>query len=221
MTLAIQGSATTNASNSISLPAHAIGDDIYIWAFNLTNTNGIAKPGAGGTVPDWLDIDNNAGANNCQSRDAHVVATATNHTSGTWTWATHMIAVVLRGQNDTPVGGHDESGGSSNSDLIAPSVTMGDTSGNSLLFHAFGCTIITAWQTISGYTRQVYSGTSGNPGVCLYTKNSTTSDGSLTSSSGSFGCGYRGATVEVRAPSILSPKSMIVTAAANIRAAFY
>lgn len=221
MTLAIQGSAVTNASNSISLPSHAVGDDIYVWAFNLTNTNGIAKPGAGGTVPAWVDIDNNAGANSCQSRNAHFVATATNHTSGTWSWATHMIAVVVRGQNATPVGGHGESGGAG-IDLVAPSVTMANTSGSSLLFHAFGCVQLTSWQGITNYFRQVYSGTSGNPGVCLYTKNTTTSDGSLTSSSGQFGAGYRGATVEVRAVSpALVAKSTIVTAAAKIRAAYY
>lgn len=196
-----------NASNSetVTIPAHQVGDIIVIFAFADGFDSGMAKPSPGGTVPAWVDIDANFGANQCHSRTAYFVATATNHTSGTWTggsFGNKMIAVVLRNQKAaSPIGGHTESGGTALNGAVAPAVTMSQTDGSSMLLHFFGrrSSDATAWSAApSGYTQR--AAIMWGPGVCLDTKNTTTSGGAVTNASdGSSSIGYRGATVEIRA----------------------
>jgi len=53
------------------------------------------KPAAGGTVPDW-NMPQAAGANTLALTSAWALATASNHTTGTWTNATQICVLVLR-----------------------------------------------------------------------------------------------------------------------------
>ena len=88
MSLSIIGTPAAVAGSSITLPTHAVGDIIVIFAYRDGATAVPTNPTAGGTVPAWVDIDAAAGANTNSARSAYFVATATNHTSGTWTNAT-------------------------------------------------------------------------------------------------------------------------------------
>lgn len=189
----IKGAKVTNGT-TVNIPTHAVGDVIVIFAYRSASVTTPTKPAASGTVPAWVDIDNNTGANTNSSRTAYFVATATNHTSGTWTNATCMIAVVLTGQNtSSPIGGHAESGGASTTSLSTPSVTMSNTSGSSALLSFFGCAGAGNYAAPpAGYTEVANSTTLGN----INAKNDTTSDGSYTQTANTAGV-YRAATIEI------------------------
>ncbi len=198
----------TSLTNSVTIPAHQVGDliVIYAWHDGLSfNPNPPGKPTASGTVPAWVDIDANVGADFNASRTAYFVATATDHTSGTWTNGVNraMCAVVIRNPNASPIGGHAESGSTSTNGGTAPSVTMTDTVGTSMLLHFFArrsTTLMTSWSTPpAGYTSRA-SQVSINRGISFITKDDTQTDGQVTrASNGSLSTGYRGATVEILA----------------------
>lgn len=187
----INASTTT----SVTIPTHAVGNLIIIFAYDSGATTAPAPPAAGGTVPAWGSIDSTSGANVNASGTWSFVATATNHTSGTWTSTSAMIAVVLSGQAASPIGGHTEAGSTANGSSTAPAVTMTNTDGSSQLLHFFGYNGAITWSAApTGYTQQI-----SNSLVCCDTKTVTTSDGSVTqANSGGFTVGYRGATVEIR-----------------------
>lgn len=202
--LSIIGTPGAANANTITLPTHAVGDDIYIFAFNGTGTTAVTKPTAAGTVPAWADIDAPAGSNGCSARTAHFVATATNHTSGTWTNATSMAVITVRGQNASPIGGHALSGGSATGQAVAPAVTLSVTDGSSMILEFYGqmgSSDIDAWDAApTGYTRRAATtGTFQSTRACLNTKTVTTTDGSVTQTgaTSSFSKGYQGATIEI------------------------
>lgn len=198
MAVTIQG-VTTSQTTTVTLPSHQIGDLIVIFAYRSSTVTAPTKPAASGTVPAWADIDANTGANTNSSRTAYFVATANNHTSGTWTNATSMIAVVIRGQHGiVPIGNHAESG-SAGTIMTAPSIQMGNSDGTSLLLHFFGASTGVSWGSpAAGYTMQATTATSGSA-AALVTKNVTTSDGAVNQGAQS-NTGYRGATIEILAP---------------------
>lgn len=195
MGAAIKGTPNTSTSNTVTIPTHAVGDDIFIFAFRDGSTTVPSKPSASGTVPAWVDIESGAGANSCSARLAHFVATATNHTSGTWTNATGMIAVVIQNQASSPIGGHAEGGGTSSTLATAPSITQQQTTGKALILEFYGHRTVTAWSTApSGYTRKASNATE----VCLNSKDLSTSDGSISQNcTTSASSGYRGITLEI------------------------
>lgn len=196
--------ANAAISNTVTLPAHEIGDLIVVFAWLdsfSVSPSAPSKPSAGGTVPTWTDIDATAGANFCASRTAYTVATATNHTSGSWTGGNNqaVCAVVLRNPNASPIGGHAESGGTALSGATAPAITLADSDGSSVLLHFFGRRAggLSSWSAApAGYTSR--AATTSGVGVTVITKDVTTSDGSIThASAGNSVVGYRGATVEI------------------------
>lgn len=199
--LAIQGSATiANGATSVTLPAHAVGDIIVLFVYNTASTTP-TKPSASGTVPAWVDIDANAGTGSSATREVYFVASATNHTSGTWTNTNGLCAVVLRGQNASPIGGHAEAVSSGGAGTIdAPAVTMANTSGSSVLlhFHMSGGNVGMSTAP-SGYTRLVDTGGFAPNGMALNKKTVSTSDGLVGQvlSAGTTSS-PRGATVEIK-----------------------
>ncbi|OBK76317.1 hypothetical protein A5651_06775 [Mycobacterium sp. 1274761.0] len=183
-------------TSDVPIPAHQAGDDIYIIAAQWPTNTVPPKPAAGGTVPAWEDVDAPAGSNNVAARTAHFKATANNHTSGDWSGASFVGAVVVRGADaTTPTGGHAMQGGAStNGDSIAPAVTLARSNGTSLLLHLCVSPQSTTWDAApAGYTKRAEG-----IGLCVGTKNSSTADGSVTFS-GNAGAEYRAATIEVRA----------------------
>lgn len=177
--------STTAQATTITLPTHQVDDQIIIFAWtNSGSANPAAptKPGAGGTVPTWTDIDTATGANFCSGRTATCKATATNHTSGTWTNATYMIAVVVRGQHlTTAIGGHGLVNGNTDTTTgyASPTFTPSDTSGLSVQLYFYGSRGTSSWAAApAGSTRRAAVGSA--TAACLNTKDNTTSDGAIT-----------------------------------------
>lgn len=199
----IVGTPTTSTTSSVTLPAHQAGDLLLIFAYNPTVFTGPTPPTAGGAVPAWVMDDNPNGSDNNAIAIGHFVATANNHTSGVWSDTNGMIAVVIRNQRSSgPIGGHGTTTGTSTTTATAPAVTLADTSGSSLLFHCLGhrsTSGFSAWNAApAGYTK--IAEWVSSTGMCLLTKDSTTSDGSVTQNTngGTVTQGYAGATVEIR-----------------------
>lgn len=195
MAVGVKGTPNSAAAASVTIPTHAVGDLIVLFVYRDGANTAIAVPSAGGTVPTWTVIDNNGGANANVSCTVYCVATATNHTSGTWSFNTGMVAAVLDGQAASPIGGHAEAGSAASNSATAPSVTMTRTDGTSVLLEFYGHKTVTAWSAApAGYTRQ----TSVASEVCCNTKDFTTTDGSIAQPcTTSSNVGYRGATVEI------------------------
>lgn len=198
MSATVKGTANAAATTSVTIPTHAVGDLIVIWAYRDGSTTVPSKPAASGTVPAWSDIDAPTGANTNSARCAYFIATATNHTSGTWSNATGMIAVVIQGnKSSSPIGGHAQGGSTGNGTTQAPSITQQQVTGKALLLEFYGHRTVTAWSAApSGYTRQASSATE----VALNTKDSSTTDGAISQACSSTNSGYRGQTIEILAP---------------------
>lgn len=193
MALSIVGSASA-AATSVGIPAHQVGDIIVIFAYRDGSTAVPTKPSASGTVPAWADIETGSGTNSNSSRTAYFVATATNTTTGTWTNATGIAAIVLRGQASSPIGGSARTGGLANGSSTAPAITLSVSDGSSVILHFHGHRTVTAWSTApTGYTRLTSVATE----LAVNYKDSTTSDGSIAQSATTTNSGYQGHTVEI------------------------
>lgn len=195
MALTPQGSASA-AATSVAIPTHAVGDLIVIFAYRDGSATAPSKPAAGGTVPAWNDINSGAGANTNASRSAYFVATATNHTTGTWTNATGIAAIVLRGQAATPIGASDLSGGTANGTGTTPTITPQVANGTSFQLHCYGHRTVTAWDAApAGFTRR----TTVNAELAINTKDNTTTGTGGTQTFTSTNSGGRQETIEILA----------------------
>lgn len=199
------------AADTVTLPSHVAGDIIVICAGRIllvsTNTTPPTAPSASGTVPTWTTITANTGttanvggvnyAASC--RIAYTIATANNHTSGTWTNATRIGAVVLNGsRQSSPIGGNSESGGTSTNTSTAPAVTLTSTLGDSAILQFHISSGNSAWSSApSGYTQRSATTT---PSLCINTKDSTTTDGQVGQTFSTLSAvPVRGATIEILA----------------------
>lgn len=210
MALTVKGKSFGYQANNI--PSHTAGDLIIAIVGNFTNTTAPGKPSAGGTVPTWNYITNNAGTSYVALTTAYAVATASNTTFGTWTNWDYTACIVISGQADSPIGGAAEQGGSATTNVVAPAVTLSKTDGTSKLLHVgwyyqgAGSAATRFSAPPSGYTRlgdwridnQGYSETQNSAAnIRLWTKDSTTSDGSVTFTTVSNVDGYRAASIEI------------------------
>ena len=85
--------------------------------------------------------------------------------------------------------------------MVAPAVTLSNTSGSSVLLHFVGGRSVSSFAAApAGYTRQTFISRRRFRRSALYTKDSTTSDGTFTVGTQGSVIGYRGATVEILAP---------------------
>lgn len=188
MAITIQGTPATAQTTSITLPSHAAGDLLIISDFRSGSSTLPTVPAAGGTVPTWNLITSASSSGNCCIGVYWATAAGTTDTSGTWTNATNLSTIVLRGtaSGSAAIGGTGGVANPNSSGLTVPAVTQVDTSGASLLlgFFAKSTTTSTTWSAApSGYTSQVASG-SALTGNAIDSKNSSTSDGSFTQGSG-------------------------------------
>lgn len=177
------------AARSVSIPAHQIGDAILVFGAGVGGVIPTA-PAAGGTVPTWTTIDSWANAGTAMKL-VGCIATANNHTSGTWdTQCGALIVVVIRGVSQTAaIGGLARDYNTSGTSGTAPAITLVRSDGSSQIVYFWLCTGGTTWpSTPAGYTlRRGHSYSLGYPGVALVTKNSTTTDGSVTQGFGISG----------------------------------
>lgn len=203
--ISILGALADNSS-SVAIPAHAAGDLIVIFAYCTGTITPPTLPTAGGTVPTFTSVMTAAGGG---TRNAFVAAygyaTGGSDTSGTWTGATSMIAVVLRATTaSSPVGGSAVGTAGFGTSIPGPTVTMTKTDGSSALLYFYGAgdgsNAFTSWGAApTGMTQQVAGAYStAKQGVCLDTKNVTTSAGaeSQTTVGGPY---YLSGTIEILA----------------------
>lgn len=194
MAVLVKGSNSATAT-SVAIPAHTAGDLLLLFAYRDDNNNYPTKPSASGTVPTWLDINSGHNNDNC-NLTCYCVATADNHTTGTWTNATGIVVVVITGQQATsPIGGNATSGSSAQNQAVAPAIsTLTRTDGTSGVIAFVGHRTVTAWGAApTGYTRLTSAATS----VCCNSRNVTTSAPSMTQTATAVNDVYRGAQVEI------------------------
>lgn len=85
----VVGAAT--GTDSVTMPAHQAGDLIVAFAFRDGSTTLPTLPAG------WTSRLAPTGANSCSMRLATKIAASSSETSGTWTNATSLIVLVLRG----------------------------------------------------------------------------------------------------------------------------
>jgi hypothetical protein len=197
MATKVIGAAQAAAATSVTIPTHRVGDLIVIAAYRDGSTTTPTKPAASGTVPAWVDITNNTGANTNSMRTAYFIATAVNHTSGAWANATGMVAVVVENfRLGAPIGASSESGSTASGSATAPVITLQDATGNSLIIDIVAHRSVTAWSAApSGYTSLASVATE----IQIGTKDVSTTSGAIAWSATTTNSGYRGAQIEIRA----------------------
>jgi hypothetical protein len=123
------------AATSVAIPAHQAGDLIIISARRANNT-APSLPAGGGTVPTFLGAES-GGANTLSMRTAYAIATANNHTSGTWTNASHIVCTVLRGVGGSiRVGNTNSTNAASTQTIVYPSLSLLRSTGTSYGYRA-------------------------------------------------------------------------------------
>jgi hypothetical protein len=171
-----------NSANAatITIPTHHTGDMIVIYARQSASAAPPSIPSASGTVPAWVSI-GSSGTGYASNRTAYYIATDNTTTSGTWTNANGLIAVVLR--RASGVGGY----GNSVVGLpaaVSPTISMTKSTGTSALLHFYGWgdavnTVTSISSTVpGGYTRRT-SSTASLTAICLNTKNLTDTDSAV------------------------------------------
>jgi hypothetical protein len=200
----------SSGTTSAVLPAHAVDDAIVIFAFrDGSNTPPIAVAG-------FTEI-NNGGLNTCSARLHYKRATTTAETSGTWTNATTVIAVVLRGVDWTqPIGGQLASGGSSTT-ISYPGLTMSRTDGSSMVL-AFGGHRSTnvAIQTVPSGMTLIGTASDATDEAAAFLLAGATSFTTRTAAVGGTSSGWRSATVEILAAPDPAPGYVLTATGATL-----
>lgn len=191
---------------TVTLPAHESGDLILIWGYNgARNSTPPGAPAAGGTVPTWTTPSGGTFAGFNAERLVYAVATANNHTSGTFSGGyVILIAVVIRGANNSsPIGGIATVEDGSGTTITCPAITLARSDGTSVILgfggsgdHVNGAGTVNA--APSGFTRLRDLAVGSRNAFCNQ-KNVTTSDGASVQSCSSAGWGV-GMTVEIKSP---------------------
>lgn len=192
--------AAAALTTSVAIPSHSVGDMIIIYA-QCHYLSTLSKPSAGGTVPAWTDIAVQNGVKYQSYYMAYAIATATDTTTGTWTNAQTTMAIVVSGQGASPIGGKNSTQQSTTSPSC-PSVTLSNTSGSSLLLH-IGCMESGAYYTAAfsqaGYTGRLTPSGDSSARYRLFTKNDTTTDGSVATGTTTSSPDSRTTTLEILA----------------------
>lgn len=175
MAVAVTGTPASVQATSITLPAHAVGDLLLIFCA-VASTTVPTPPAAGGTVPTWTLIRSQVGTSS-SGGVWYAVASATNHTSGTWSANNGLGAINLRGSAGL-FGGQASDVTGTTTTITAPAVTQVDTSGAALLLEFYFNRSVTVWSAApANYTQQTSIATTG--GICINSKNSSTTDGAI------------------------------------------
>lgn len=183
-------------ATSVAIPAHQPGDLIMIFGYDKLAAGIPAPPAAGGTVPAYALVGSGTNAAPSAASVYQFIATASNHTSGTWTNTTGLIAVVLRGEDTaTPIGAQSVATiAASATQSVSTTVTPTKTDKTSALLYFHAMRSVTAWGSApAGYTQVTKDDTL----LVCNSKTDTSSDGAATQTmTGSSGSGM-GAVVEV------------------------
>lgn len=185
------------AATSIAIPAHAVGDIIIISARAASNTPA-AIPTAGGTVPTWTTIQS-AGANTLALTTVYAIATATNHTSGTFTNASNLVVTVLRGDRTLSVGASNSANGNNVQNIVYPALTLQKTGGSSwgVRFGTRGTGHANVATAPTGWTNR--ASTPATPVLAGHTRADLVANPTAdTVATGTTNAAYRAHTVEIK-----------------------
>jgi protocatechuate 3,4-dioxygenase beta subunit len=206
--------ANSAAGNTVTIPAHQVGDLMIIYAYR----NGNATPP--GSPSGWTDIGTPAGSQNQSDHTGYRFATSTSDTSGTWTNATNMVVLVYRGiDSTTPIGGDSvaQSPNAASNVISYPAVTMSVTDGSSwvvgLAGHRTATNVNVAPTGMTNRTGTVVAGHDTNVGVTAWSLHTVTVNASSS---------WRARTIEIVAeriptePSATATKTWVVGAPAGL-----
>jgi hypothetical protein len=187
------------AATSVAIPAHLPGDLILVFARGTALAP--AKPTAGGTVPNWVTCQS-AIANSVGLTSVGFVATATDTTTGVFTSATHIVALVLRPDAGKVlgIGPSSQTNANNTQTIVYPALTLGTTGGTSwgVRCGTRGVAITAVGTAPSGWTNQAIQPAGASALMSVHTRAGLTSNPvadtvTVTSSNSA----YRAHTVEV------------------------
>jgi len=191
-------------ATSVTIPAHRPGDLIVMFVKASAINTLPTIPTASGTVPSWQNVANTSGTGSSysHSRVCCYLATANNHTSGTWTNATGFIVAVVR--RASGIGGIAFSVPAAQNPATswtAPAVNLFKSNTTSLVLHFYGwenSTVFTVNAAPTGYTRQ-YDARTTEVGLAFNTKNVSGSAPAIAQTTTSGTAWYSNFSVEVLA----------------------
>jgi hypothetical protein len=209
--MTVQGSGSA-AATSVTIPAHALGDVLCVFVRAASNT-APPKPTASGTVPNWT-VAQTAGANTLALVTAWVVATATNHTTGAWTGASHICVLVLRPATGKllSVGGSQVGSGNNTQTIIYPALTLTTLAGTSwgVRCGTRGVAVTAVGTAPTNWTAQVAQPAGASALMSVHTRASLTGNPAAdTVTTSGTNAAYRAHTVEVTEASSQQPGGMI------------
>lgn len=197
--------AASAASTTVTLPAHQPGDLILI-AAQRAGTTIPTKPSASGTVPNWTDITPGLTAGTTGSavagRWAWTIATASNHTSGTWTSATSMAVLVVRSPTPLTVSSDAATSGQQVSPPFQP---LTDPHPGALQIALFALSAGITAPSVTGWDRQVAQ-PANSPQLLLFIQPDAPADAGTTETlpTGSSNVRFLRGRIEIRAAGVSS-----------------
>lgn len=119
----IVAGAASEVGTSVAIPAHQPGDMILVMARGTSAAPSV--PAASGTVPTWL-TEQSGLANSIGLTSVGAVATRSDHTTGTFTNATHIAVLVLRPDTGKSLvlGGSSSGNGNNTQTIVYPALTL-------------------------------------------------------------------------------------------------
>ena len=197
------------AATSVAIPAHQPGDLILVFTRRASNTT-VTKPTASGSVPPWADIQAGAGANTLALRGAGYVAHRSDHTTGVWGSAAHIIVLVLRPDAGKilSLGPSAVGSGNNTQTIIYPALTLADADGSSWVVRCGTRTVaVTAVGTApTNYTQQAVQPAGASALMSVHTRAGVTANPTAdTVSTTGTNAAYRAITAEIREDTAPAP----------------
>lgn len=135
MAITYISSAVSGTTAITTMPTHATGDLLLMWAYRTGSTSAPTIPSG------WTTVSSGTGGGGSSNAYAlaYKVAASSSETSGTWTSATHLELQVYRGQASLPIGASSVTTGlSSGTTITLPALTLNDTDGSSYVAAFYG-----------------------------------------------------------------------------------
>lgn len=158
-------SSSSGNGNTITMPTHATGDRLLMWAFRGGSIVAPTPPAG------WTSVVIGGGSG-CSGLVGTKVAASSSETSGTWTNATQLIVLVYR--NVSSIGAFDMDTGAANN-FVVPGLTLNQRNGTSWVVTFTGTSVVgQTWpvNTGNGYPlRESYEGIFGQNDIAAYHTN--------------------------------------------------
>jgi hypothetical protein len=194
MAITVVGAGTAGAT-SIAFATHQVGDLIVFFAYRDGSTTVPTQPSG----QNWTIFHNSSGANTNSHRISYKVATSTSEASGTWTNATGVGYIILRGDNAITVGSVTNAIGAGTGGTITyPALALDNTDNTSRVIAFAGHRNTDgSLPAPSGMGQQATSQTNSNELAVHITTGTVSSWTAQTTSWGGTNSGWRTHMVEI------------------------